>query len=132
MFDYNKWTDKYNIKGNLETGESVKEEFVDCFIFTQTLCFIYDVKAAAQNVIKMLKKGGTVLLTVTGISSITRGDYENYGLYWRFRDMLISRLFEEIQEVESVDIKLYGNVNTAAAFLYGIYLKELSQEELEY
>lgn len=132
VFDYNNGSDKYNIKGNLETGESVKEEFVDCFIFTQTLCFIYDVKAAAQNVIKMLKKGGTVLLTVTGISSITRGDYENYGLYWRFSDMAIKRLFAEIVEVESVEIKLYGNVKTAAAFLYGISPDELETEEMEY
>lgn len=60
------------IKGNLETGEGILENEYDCAIITQTLMFIYDLRKTAKNIYKMLKPGGNALLTVAGISQVSR------------------------------------------------------------
>jgi hypothetical protein len=42
------------------------------------------------------------------------------------------RQFEEAFPASSVQICTYGNVFTAAAFLFGIATQELKQEEMDY
>lgn len=117
---------------NLETGEGVKEEIADCFILTQTLPFIFDVRTAANNVIRLLKKGGTALITVAGISQISRYDMDRWGHYWSFTTASLKRLFEEWEDAEYVKIETYGNVKSAAAGLYGLAVEEMKPEDLTY
>lgn len=121
-----------NIVANLETGEGVAEGMIDCFILTQTLPFIFDVKKAAENVVKFLRKGGTALVTVSGITQISRYDMERWGHYWSFTTASMKKLFEGCRDVESVDIKAYGNVKSAASGLYGLSVEDLTQKDLEY
>lgn len=120
------------IKGDLSTGEGLKEESVDCLICTQTLPFIYDVRSAADQIVRILKSGGTALLTVAGLSQIIQYERVHYGHFWSFTEQSLSRLFEENAEVDSIDVVTYGNVKTSAAFLYGISYEELSQRDLEF
>lgn len=117
---------------NLETGEGVKEGIADCFILTQTLPFIFDIRAAADNVIKILKNGGIALVTVSGISQISRYDMDRWGHYWAFTTASIKRLFEDCKDVEYVKVKAYGNVKSASAGLYGLSVEDMKQEELMY
>ena len=121
-----------SIVGNLETGEGIPTEMCDCIIFTQTLLVIYDVKAAIANLYSALKPGGILLATFPGISQISRYDMERWGDYWRFTNLSAKRLFEEKFLPPNVMIKTYGNVLTAAAFLYGLASEELHQEELDF
>lgn len=120
------------IKGDLSTGEGLEEESVDCLICTQTLPFIYDVQSAADQIVRILKKGGTALLTAAGISQIIQYERMHYGHFWSFTEQSLGRLFEENAEVASVDVTAYGNVKTSTAFLYGISYEELSREDLDY
>ncbi len=60
----------------------------DCFIVTQTLNFIYDVKSAVKGIFHMLKDGGIILATVAGIFQISRYDIE-----------LSNNLFNEIKNL---------------------------------
>ncbi|GEM_PF-2898356 len=64
---------------------------IDCFIVTQTLNFIYDVKSAVRGIFHMLKDGGIILATVAGISQISRYDMDRWGDYWRFTDLFIKQ-----------------------------------------
>lgn len=120
------------IKGNLATGDGLEEESLDCLICTQTLPFIYDVQAAADHIVKILKRGGTALVTVAGISQIIQYEMIHYGHFWSFTEQSLKRLFAENVDVASVEVMTYGNVKTSAAFLYGISSEELEPAELDF
>lgn len=120
------------IKGNLATGDGLEEESLDCLICTQTLPFIYDVQAAADHIVKILKRGGTALVTVAGISQIIQYEMIHYGHFWSFTEQSLKRLFTEKVDVASVEVMTYGNVKTSAAFLYGISSEELEPAELDF
>lgn len=117
---------------NLETGQGVPDNVLDCLIITQTYSSIYDVRAAVANSFRALKPGGVLLATVPGIAKILRFAYDDYGEYWRFTTLSARRLFEETFPAENVSIKAGGNVFVATAFLYGLVVEELTLEELNY
>ena len=52
------------IKGDLAKPESLPANAMDCFICTQTLNFVYDVKAAIRGCYQILAPNGYLLLTV--------------------------------------------------------------------
>jgi hypothetical protein len=101
-------------------------------ILTQVLPFIYEIREAVEQIRKALRPGGTALLTVPGISQISRYDMDRWGDYWRFTDASIRRLLGNVFGAENVTIVTYGNVLSACAFLHGLAAHELKGEELEY
>lgn len=124
------WGDNV-VKGDLETGEGIGEEFCDTMIITQTLMFIYNVESAVKHIFKGLKKGGSALITVSGISQIARYDDENWGMFHSFYKSGLERLFYPVFGKENVEIVHYGNVKTAMAFLYGAAREELREEDFD-
>ena len=127
------WGGRNVIKGNLETGEEITEGLADCFICTQTIQFIYDLRRAAESIYKLLKqKGGTALITAAGIAQISMYDHRNWGEYWHFTDKSLKRLLSETFGEENVKVTCYGNAKTSAAMLYGLCLEDMSEEDLEY
>lgn len=120
------------IKGDFTTGDGLIEESIDCLICTQTLPFIYDLFAAADHIVKILKKGGIALITVAGISQIIQYEKLHYGHFWSFTDQSLKRLFEENSDIDLVDVTAYGNVKASTAFLYGIGYEELKAEDLDF
>ena len=117
------------VKGNLETGEGIAAESFDTMIITQTLMFIYDVGSAVKHIFKGLKKGGSALITVSGISQIARYDDDNWGMFHSFYMSGLKRLFYPVFGEKNVEIVHYGNVKTAMTFLYGAAREELSEED---
>lgn len=120
------------IKGNLETGEGIIENSVDCLIFTQTLEHIYNIRETIKNIYRMLKKEGTALITVAGIKQISLYDYYNWGEYWRFTKQTMYQLLTDIFEVDKVEVISYGNIKTTFAMLYGVCQEQLKKEDFDY
>jgi len=120
------------IVGDLATGKNIPENAFDCIILTQTLLCIYDVKSALKNTIKALKSGGTLLITVPGISQISRYDMDRWGDYWRFTDKSLKMLIEEAAPDSEIEIQTFGNVAVAKAYLDGLALEEFPKEILDY
>lgn len=120
------------IIANLETGEGIIEGMVDCFILTQTLPFIFDVRAAAENVVRFLKSEGIALVTVSGITQISRYDMDRWGHYWSFTTASLKKLFETCKDVASVEVKAYGNVKSAICGLYGLAFEDMVRDDLTY
>lgn len=121
------------LKCDLATGEGVKEDFVDCFICTQTLQMIYEISSAMKNIYKMLKKGGTALITIHGISQISMGDYLTWGEYWRITPRTaINLALEAGFSEESIEVKSFGNAKTAIGFLVGMCQELLEKKDFEY
>lgn len=120
------------IKGNFETGEGISPRMVDCIICTQTLPFLYDLSSAARNIVTMLKPGGAALLTVSGITQISRYDMDRWGHFWSFTNASLTKLFQQEAPLENITVKTYGNVKTAAAFLYGLSVEDLPEDVFSY
>lgn len=120
------------VKGNLETGEGIHENSIDCFICTQTIQFIYDIHSAVRNIYKMLKPGGVALVTAHCLGHISLYDYHNWGEYWRFTDMSMYRLFAEVFDEKQIIVHSWGSMKTAVAHLYGLCAEDLQEKDFEY
>ena len=120
------------IKGNLETGEGINENDFDSMIITQTLMFIHDINRTIKNIYKALKNSGTALITVAGISKISKYDDENWGMYHSFYRAGLEKAVMSVFGKSNVEIVHYGNVKTAIGFLYGIVVEELNECDFDY
>jgi SAM-dependent methyltransferase len=120
------------IVGDLATGLNIPRSAFDCIILTQTIQCIYDVKSALKHAIGALKPGGTLLLTASGISQISRYDMDRWGEYWRFTDKSLKMLLTEILPDGLMDVRPHGNVAVAKAFLDGLAFDELDRQALDY
>ena len=123
---------KATIIADLTKIESLPENLADCFIFTQTLNFIYDFKSALLGTYRLLKPDGVLLATVSGISQISRYDMDRWGDYWRFTTLSCEKMFKEVFGAENVVVDFYGNCLSARAFLDGRSSAELTKKELDY
>ncbi len=119
-----------SIVGDLTSGDGLSSEAFDCFICTQTLQFIADAPSAARGMRDVLVPGGVLLATVPGISQISRVDDAAWGDWWRFTERGAARLFGEAFGPANVEVRRHGNVQSAAAFLYGLAAEDLSDDDL--
>jgi SAM-dependent methyltransferase len=111
------------LQADLTDPRTLPEASEDCVICTQTLNMIFDVAAAVAGLRRLLRPGGCALVTVPGISQISRFDMDRWGEYWRFTDASLRRLFTPV--FAAVAITSYGNVAAATAFLQGVAVEEL-------
>lgn len=118
------------IVGDLAKGEGIPPASFDCAIVTQTMQFIYDVHAVVQTLYRMLAPDGVALVTMPGITRISRYDMDRWGQYWCFTTRSARLLFEEAFAPRHVHVVAYGNVLAATAFLHGIAAEELDAAEL--
>jgi SAM-dependent methyltransferase len=123
---------KATLVGDLVNAQHIPSDAFDCIVFTQTLQFIYDVRAALGHLHRVLRPGGVLLTTLAGISQISRYDMERWGDYWRFTTLSARRSFEECFPAANITVQAYGNVLAAIAFLEGLAAAELRREELDY
>ena len=116
--------------GNLAQTHTLPEVVFDCIIITQTLQFIFDMRAAVATLHKALKLGGVLLLTAPGISQIEEGEAAS-SWYWSLTAVAARRLLEERFPPAEVRVETHGNVFAAAAFLYGLAAEELDRADLD-
>jgi glycosyltransferase involved in cell wall biosynthesis len=117
--------------GDISHAPQLPSNSFDCIVLTQTLHLIYDFKEALQTCHRILKPGGTLLLTVPGITPIDHGEWKNTW-YWSFTDKAMRRLMTETFPGGDLEVNTYGNVFAAAAFLYGMGLSEVPKEKLNH
>jgi SAM-dependent methyltransferase len=115
------------IIADLSAADSIASDSFDCFVLTQTLQFIYDVRAAVAHAHRILRPGGVLLVTVPCISKIA--DEPGTVDCWRFTVASCSLLFGGHFGAENVAVRPYGNLLTAIAFLLGMAQEELSPED---
>jgi SAM-dependent methyltransferase len=114
---------------DLATADAIPTGSFDCFILTQTLQYIYDVRSAIEHVHRVLAPGGTALCTLPSTSRIARSYLG--GEYWRFTVASARSLFAASFGDEQVRVESHGSVLTSIAFLAGMAAEELSRQELE-
>jgi hypothetical protein len=99
----------------------------DCIICTQVLNVILDVPQAVLGLAHLLKPGGNVLCSVSGISQVSRYDRERWGHFWGFYPQGALQLFE--RHFPKVEVNSFGNLPIAVAFLHGRSLEDLLDVE---
>ena len=118
------------IVGDLTDAPHIADDTFDCAIVTQTLQFVYDVRAAFATLHRILAPGGVLLATVPGITKISPPEDDEWGEWWHYTGRSAQRLAEEAFGQGNVDVRTYGNVLAATGFLYGLAASDLRPEEL--
>jgi len=119
------------IVGDLTDAPQIPDDTFDCAIVTQTLQFVYDVRAAFATLHRVLAPRGVLLVTVPGLTKISPPEDEAFGEWWHFTSRSMRRLAEEAFGEGNVEVEAFGNVLSAAGFLYGLAASDLSPEELD-
>ncbi len=119
------------IVADLTKADHLPSNVYDAIIFTQTLQVIYDIKTAIATLYRMLKPGGVLLFTGSGLAKLSLDDFDRWGEYWRFTSLSARLLFEEVFPPEHVTVRSYGNVLVAISFLEGLAVEDLKKKELD-
>jgi SAM-dependent methyltransferase len=119
------------IVGDLTDAPQISSDSFDCAILTQVLQYVFDVRAAMATLHRILAPGGVLLATAPGITKISAVDDELWGEWWHYTARSLRRLASEAFGEENVEVTAYGNVLTAAGFLYGLVPTDLPLHELE-
>lgn len=119
------------IIADLTNADHLPSNVFDAIIFTQTLQVIYDIRTTIATLYRILKPGGVLLATVSGMAQLSLEDFDRWGEYWRFTSLSAKLLFEEVFPKEQVTVQSYGNVLAAISFLEGLACEDLKQKELD-
>lgn len=122
---------KATFVGDLTQPTILPETAFDCIVLTQTLQYIFDIRAAIATLFRALKPGGILLLTVPSVRSQVDGRAWGATWYWWFTPAAMRRLLEGSFQPDAVTIDTYGNIFVATAFHFGIALEEVEPSELD-
>jgi hypothetical protein len=130
VLDIDATNPRATLVGDLADPARLPAERFDCFVLTQTLQLIYDTHSAIEGARTVLRRGGTLLVTVPCISRVV----PRYGLesdFWRFTPASCRKLFGDAFGPAEVTVEPVGNVGAAVAFLRGAAVEELPRYVLD-
>jgi len=116
---------------DLTHADSLGPARFDCFVMTQTLNVLFDVRAALQQAHRALRPGGVLLVTVSALNRVSYEGAGRDGDYWRFTEASMRELLAEHFSLESFEVWPMGNVRSCAAFLYGLSSADVGLEDLD-
>jgi SAM-dependent methyltransferase len=119
------------IVADLTKADHLPSNTFDAIIFTQTLQVIYDIRTVITTLHRILKPGGVLLATASGMAQLSLEDFDRWGEYWRFTSLSARLLFEESFGAGNVTVRSYGNVLAAISFLEGLAVEDLKKKELD-
>jgi peptidoglycan/xylan/chitin deacetylase (PgdA/CDA1 family)/glycosyltransferase involved in cell wall biosynthesis len=131
VLDINPANKSATIIADLSRGESIPSDAFDCFILTQTIHIIYDVKGALAHAYRILKPGGVLLCSLPSTCRVNYEEGLDAGDYWRFTEASVRRLFAEIFPPEAFEVFVHGNVMACVAFLEGLAAEEIASDVLD-
>ncbi len=118
------------VVGDFSDDTLLEPATYDCLVVTQTLHLVYDMKAALKTMHGALAPGGTLLLTVPGISPIDRGEWGK-SWYWSLTRIAAERLVGEVFGATNTRVEAHGNIFAATAFLQGLAQEEIDCRKLD-
>jgi peptidoglycan/xylan/chitin deacetylase (PgdA/CDA1 family) len=115
---------------DLRAADGIPSESYDCFILTQTLHLIDDVRSALSHACRVLRPGGVLLATLPSVS-MAAVEYGPRGDYWRVTAAGARHLFEEVFPAANLEVSARGNILAATAFLQGLSCEDVDPADLD-
>ncbi len=129
VLDVNPANPAATLIADLGEPESLPPERFDCFVFTQTLHLVADMRLALANAWRAVRPGGVMLMTVPAAGRhVSQPGFDHDR--WRLTPPGLQWLLDELPDAES-DLASYGNVLACTAAFHGVAAEELSAAELE-
>ena len=123
---------KATMVGDLAHAPEVPSDLFDCAIVTQTLQFISDPRAALRTLHRILRPGGTLLMTNPGITVVSPESDQWSGLWlWSFTPAGIRELMEQSFGVDRFVLTVRGNVLAGTCALQGIAVEDIDTSDLQ-
>lgn len=132
VLDINSDSSHATIVADLTRADQIPSNRFDCIILTQTLPFIYGIRAAVAALHRILAPGGVVLAAVGGVAQIGTSKTDIRDDHWAFTTKSAQMLFEEAFPRDCISVDSFGNVLAATAFLHGLAAEDLHPTELEF
>lgn len=130
VLDIDKSNKNATIIDDLRSLRGIADNSYDCLILTQVLQFIDDTTAAISQCYRILKPGGTILVTLPSLSRIDPISGQA-GDYWRFTVASASYLFNKDFKPEQTEVKSWGNVRSGLYFYAGLAQEDSLVKTLE-
>lgn len=115
--------------GDIADPATLPPNTFDCIVLTQTLHLIFDMRTALGTLHAALKPGGSLIITVPGISPIEPWEWRD-SWFWSLTTPALTRLLAEHFAAEQITAQAYGNVYAAISFLAGLATAELDPAKL--
>ena len=113
--------------GSLDDEGLLPEGRFDCVLFVQTLHLLHDVDRAIAILSRLLAPGGTLLLTVPGISQVSDDRWaETWS--WGFTPYALRASLAARFADADVHVRGVGNVAACTAFLHGLAAEEIGAD----
>ncbi len=128
VLDIDRNNPRATVFGDLQRLDAIADETYDCFIMTQTLQYIPDLHAAVAETFRILKPGGTLLMTVPFL--IRLDDNKTANDFWRFTPNSVRMLLGKHVADGDLEITSPGNVLTGQAFWIGLAQEDLRARHL--
>ena len=128
LLDIKRDNPEATIYGDLRRLDQVPDATYDCFILTQVFQYIDDVEAAVRETVRVLKPGGTALVTLPALHKLESPTYSHY---WRFTPLSAKFLFGKHVPDDHLHIQSWGNVLVGMAFWVGLAREDLRRKHLD-
>lgn len=123
--------ENYGLDCDFSSGKGIVSDKFDCFICTHTLTYIINLKNAVDNILRMMKHGGVILMTFAGmLHRASAQEIDAYKPYYGILPHAITEILDNSEQVKYWEIETYGNIRCAVATLYGIPSNNLSMDEI--
>ncbi len=119
------------IIADLAAANVIPSDTFDCFVCTQTLQYIYNIRTALAHAYRTLRPGGVLLATVPCLCRVDTKEVAPLSDYWRLTVSSCRKLFGEVFGIDHISVSSHGNVLAAIAFLSGITFQELHRLDLD-
>ncbi|KUI12953.1 hypothetical protein AU193_04210 [Mycobacterium sp. GA-1285] len=116
------------IRADLTKPNGIPDNTFDCIISTHVLHLVKDFNAACDDMHRILKPGGVLMVAVPHASMCD----PSWGEYWRFTRLGVQAVMERTFDHGDVTMRAYGNSLTAAGEIRGLCAHEFTRRELDY
>lgn len=114
---------------DLSSPDALAPASFDCLIVTQVLQYLPRPWLGLQGLVAALRPGGTLLVAAPALTPHDLHEADE-GDYWRFWPAGLETVLRDADPSSAVDVRSYGSLVTAVAFLYGLSVEDLRPEEL--
>jgi glycosyltransferase involved in cell wall biosynthesis len=126
------------VVADLTRADHVPADQYDCFINQFTMHLIYDLDAALYHSIRMLKRGGVLLVNFPCVDyyfprGLDMGSGAPMFVYWWFTPIQVENLLRRAGLSPSdYTLEIFGNLFSRIAYQMNLAAEELAPHELEY